>query len=94
MSKGESVDNNGKHYTTNITNKEVLHQKDPLSGILREQSMVLHKLGKNTEREQEHNDNLAEWHEIAFIMDRVFLFFYVFTTFLTSVIFMAKMTSG
>ena len=78
---------------SNRTNRDsVLHNKHPVTGLLREQSVVLSKLQKETEKTQEHNDIMDEWHEVAFIMDRVFLFFYVFATVLTSIIFLAKMT--
>lgn len=78
----------------NRSTKDLLLQsRDPIPGLLREQSVVLSKLEKNADKEIEENDNLAEWHEVAFIMDRIFLFFYVFATLLTSIIFLAKMTS-
>lgn len=60
---------------------------------MREQSTVLNKLEKNTDREIDKKANLAEWHEVAFIMDRVFLFFYIFILLLTFTVFMAEMTS-
>ena len=71
-----------------------MQNRDTLSGLLREQSTVLEKLEKNTERDKDQADNIDEWHEVAFIMDRVFLCFYIFATALSSIIFLAKMTSN
>ncbi|CAC5411102.1 CHRNA10 [Mytilus coruscus] len=86
-------DTNEVHFVSNRTNKDLLlHNKDPISGYLREQSTVLSKLEKHAEKDQDLHNNIDEWHEVAFIMDRFFLFFYIFTTVLTSIIFLAKMT--
>ncbi|XP_071169768.1 neuronal acetylcholine receptor subunit alpha-10-like isoform X1 [Mytilus edulis] len=86
-------DNNEITFVSNRTNKDLLlHNRDPISGYLREQSTVLTKLEKHTEKDQDLRNNIDEWHEVAFIMDRFFLFFYIFTTVLTSIIFLAKMT--
>lgn len=80
---------------SNKNTKDILIQnRDTSSGLLREQSAVLEKLEKNAERDKDQADNIDEWHEVAFIMDRVFLCFYLFATVLSSIIFLAKMTSN
>lgn len=80
---------------SNKNTKDILLQnRDTSSGLLREQSAVLEKLEKNAERDKDQADNIDEWHEVAFIMDRVFLCFYIFATVLSSIIFLAKMTSN
>ena len=80
---------------SNKNTKDILIQnRDTSSGLLREQSAVLEKLEKNAERDKDQADNIDEWHEVAFIMDRVFLCFYIFATVLSSIIFLAKMTSN
>ena len=71
-----------------------MQKRDTLSGLLREQSAVLEKLEKHTERDKEQADDMDEWHEVAFIMDRVFLYIYIFATAVSSIIFPAKMTSN
>ena len=84
-------DSANNQFVSNRNTKDIVMQnRDTLSGLLREQSAVLEKLEKNTERDKDQADNIDEWHEVAFIMDRVFLYFYIFA----SIIFLAKMTSN
>ena len=87
-------DSANNQFVSNRNTKDIVMQnRDTLSGLLREQSAVLEKLEKNTERDKDQADNIDEWHEVAFIMDRVFLFLYIFVMVLSSIIFLAKMTS-
>ncbi|XP_060067251.1 neuronal acetylcholine receptor subunit alpha-9-like [Ylistrum balloti] len=80
--------------TNNSTTDVLLRTKDPIAKLMRTQSVVLERL-ENSLNKTNVSDNLEdEWHQLARVLDRLFLFLYIVISLITSSVFLGIMSSN
>lgn len=80
---------------TNTSSRDILlRSSDPMLTLMSEQCDTLKKIEGHMQQDESEEQTNNEWYLLAKVLDRLCLFIYVFMTFLTSVIFLAKMAGS
>lgn len=80
---------------TNTSSRDILlRSSDPMLTLMSEQCDTLKKIEGHMQQDESEEQTNNEWYLLAKVLDRLCLFIYIFMTFLTSVIFLAKMTGS
>lgn len=80
---------------TNTSSRDILlRSSDPMLTLMSEQCDTLKKIECHMQQDESEEQTNNEWYLLAKVLDRLCLFIYIFMTFLTSVIFLAKMAGS
>lgn len=80
---------------TNTSSRDILlRSSDPMLTLMSEQCDTLKKIEGHMQQDESEEQTNNEWYLLAKVLDRLCLFIYIFMTFLTSVIFLAKMAGS
>ncbi|XP_021345857.1 neuronal acetylcholine receptor subunit alpha-10-like isoform X2 [Mizuhopecten yessoensis] len=80
--------------TNNSTTDMLLRTKEPLARLMRTQSTILERVENSLNKSHVVNDVEDEWHQLARVLDRVFLFFYIVISLITSSVFLGIMANN
>ncbi|XP_069137246.1 neuronal acetylcholine receptor subunit alpha-9-like isoform X2 [Argopecten irradians] len=83
------------NFVTNHSTMDMyLRTKDPLVKLMRTQSIILERVETSLNKNNSVNNVEDEWHQLARVLDRVFLFLYVVISVITSCVFLGIMASN
>ncbi|XP_033750113.1 neuronal acetylcholine receptor subunit alpha-10-like [Pecten maximus] len=90
----KSTESTTNFVTNNSTMDMFLRTKEPIARLMRTQSMILERVEDSLNKNNVVDNVEDEWHQLARVLDRVFLILYVTISIITSSVFLGIMASN
>lgn len=71
-----------------------LRARDPLISQMRDQTAVLQRIENSLNKPEVDDQDVLEWKQLSRVLDRVFLFLYIFISIVTSSVFLGIMSGS